>query len=348
MDQFVCVRLVQFWGADLSRFQFDHNQTFTMFFMNADGTIYGRYGARSQRDASHDISLEGLQKAMEGALELHSGWPSNRSSLAGKHGATSKWPTPEVIPNLRGRFEPASVNENKCIHCHNVSSGEILSLRSENKPIPDKLLWAYPMPNLLGISLDIHERARVEQVSSRSPAELAGFHTGDDIVRMQGQPILSIADVQWVLHNAADPTEISIVVQRSNQEIELRLPLEEGWRRRGDISWRAIQWVFGDEVLGLHVKPLKQEDKLKANLPEDEPAFRIERFVPSWYEGGNHAARSAGLQKGDIIIRVDKKTPPKTMSDFLAWNVQETNPKDTVILDVLRGQERLTFRLSVQ
>ena len=130
MDQFVCVRLVQFWGVDLSRFQFDHNQTFTMFFMNADGAIYGRYGTRSQRDASHDISLEGLQKAMEGSLALHSGWPSNRSSLAGKHGAKSQWPTPEVIPNLRGRLKPASVKEIKCIHCHNVPSGEILSLLS--------------------------------------------------------------------------------------------------------------------------------------------------------------------------------------------------------------------------
>ena len=52
MDQFVRVRIVQANGMDLSLFQFDLDLTFAVFLMNADKTIYGRFGSRSdQHDA---------------------------------------------------------------------------------------------------------------------------------------------------------------------------------------------------------------------------------------------------------------------------------------------------------
>ena len=49
MDRFVCVRLVQANAMDLTLFQFDYDLTFAAFFLNADRTIYGRYGSRSDR-----------------------------------------------------------------------------------------------------------------------------------------------------------------------------------------------------------------------------------------------------------------------------------------------------------
>ena len=39
------VRLVKIAGIDLRRFEFDHDLTWFCFFLNADETIYGRYGA---------------------------------------------------------------------------------------------------------------------------------------------------------------------------------------------------------------------------------------------------------------------------------------------------------------
>ena len=44
MNKFVCVRVVQFWGVDLSLFQFDTNQTWAAFFLNADRTVRGIVG----------------------------------------------------------------------------------------------------------------------------------------------------------------------------------------------------------------------------------------------------------------------------------------------------------------
>src|SRR5688500_18768598 len=50
MERFVCVRIVQGWGLDLSLFQFDWRQTWMVFLMNSDRALYGRYDARQADD----------------------------------------------------------------------------------------------------------------------------------------------------------------------------------------------------------------------------------------------------------------------------------------------------------
>ena len=84
LEQFVCVRLIQGWGADLAVFQFDFDLTWAVFFLNADKTVYGRYGTRAEFDGMKSISIPGFKKALQGALELHKLYPENKESLAGK------------------------------------------------------------------------------------------------------------------------------------------------------------------------------------------------------------------------------------------------------------------------
>src|SRR5262245_6723799 len=47
LDEYVCVRIVQANTIDLTRFQYDFDQSFAVILMNVDGTIYGRFGTRS-------------------------------------------------------------------------------------------------------------------------------------------------------------------------------------------------------------------------------------------------------------------------------------------------------------
>src|SRR5690606_19866869 len=87
MEQFVCARQVSTNGLDLSLFQFDTDQSFAVFLLNADGTIYGRFGTRSHRTEWYgDVSIEGLVKALQKALELHAEYPASKSLVAGKRG----------------------------------------------------------------------------------------------------------------------------------------------------------------------------------------------------------------------------------------------------------------------
>ena len=87
-------------GLDLRTFQFDYDQTFAVLFLNADGTVYGRYGTRAAngpKSTTH-ISIPSLGKAMERALALHRGYPANRAQLAGKQGGEPEYRTIRAIP----------------------------------------------------------------------------------------------------------------------------------------------------------------------------------------------------------------------------------------------------------
>src|SRR3989449_3706443 len=228
MDQFVCVRLVQANAMDLSLFQFDFDLTFAVFFMNADKTIYGRFGSRSDRkDATKDISMEGFRKALAAALELHKRYPANKAALAGKQPRPTRFKTPDDFPSLAGKYKPTLDYEGKvvqsCMHCHQVRDAERRFFRDERKPIPDEVLYPYPMPDTVGLSLDPKEKAKVTSVAAGSPAERAGLKVGDEVLSLEGQPILSIADVQWVLHNAGEPATLNSEVLRGRKKIKLAL-----------------------------------------------------------------------------------------------------------------------------
>ena len=87
LEKFVCARQVSTNWLDLSLFQYDTDQSFAVFMFNADGTIYGRFGTRSDRtEWIGDVSVDGLAKALEGALELHENFPQVKSLLTAKRG----------------------------------------------------------------------------------------------------------------------------------------------------------------------------------------------------------------------------------------------------------------------
>ena len=145
MNQFVCVRIVQANGMDLSLFQFDLDLTFAVFLMNADKTIYGRFGSRSDRhDDIRDISIDGFRKALAAALEIHRAYPANKASLSGKCGSAPRFTVPEAYPSLR-QYVPTldydgSVAKS-CMHCHVVGAAEKKVFRTADKPIPDEVLY---------------------------------------------------------------------------------------------------------------------------------------------------------------------------------------------------------------
>ena len=129
MDSFICVRLVQANALDLTLFQFDYDLTFAVFLMNADKTIYGRYGSRSERkDATKDISIESFREALAAALDLHKRFPADKASLAGKQPRPTNFRTPDDFPSLTGKYKPTLDYEGRvvqsCLHCHQVRDAE--------------------------------------------------------------------------------------------------------------------------------------------------------------------------------------------------------------------------------
>jgi len=145
LDKFVCVRIIHANGMDLSQFQFDYDQSWAAFFLNADMTIYGRYGTRShQTESKDDVSLEGFSKALNKALELHSQFPKNKTALLAKRGPDSEVKVPEQFATFKGKYGAKLNYEGKvvqsCIHCHQVGEALRLTLRAAGQPLSERIL----------------------------------------------------------------------------------------------------------------------------------------------------------------------------------------------------------------
>src|SRR3954470_22566498 len=103
-DEFVCVRIVQANTIDLTTFQHDFDQSFAVYLMNPDLTIYGRFGTRSERPEHEDISLEGLREAMGAALRMHRNYDAAKPTLASKQVKASRFKSPRDYPSLSGKY----------------------------------------------------------------------------------------------------------------------------------------------------------------------------------------------------------------------------------------------------
>lgn len=352
LDQFVCVRQVSTNGLDLSIFQYDTDQSFAVFMLNADGTIYGRFGTRSHRtDWLQDVSLPGMAKALQGALRLHAEYPANRQSLVGKTGPAPDFPSPEKYPALSAKYtdqldQTGSVVAS-CIHCHQIGDAQRSLYRESGKAIPDHILFPYPHPKTIGIKLDPQERAKVAEVTPESIADQAGFEAGDDILQLQGQPMLSMADVQWVLHQVApEGGELEAIVQRGGQPRELTLSLPAGWRLAGDISWRVSTWGMRRMATGgLSLEELAEEERQQLDLAPGKMALRV-KHVGQY--GPHAAAKQAGFEPNDVIVRFDGRDDLHREADVIRHAVQKRKPGERVAVTLLRDGKQMSLQLPMQ
>lgn len=323
---------------DLSLFQFDLDLTFAVFLLNADRTIYGRFGTRSDLiESERDISLEALRAAMETALELHRDYPSNKARLRAKTGSPPRVATPSAYPWIIENVKP------NCIHCHQVGLSKRLEYRTMDQPLSAKLLYAWPMPDVVGLKLDPRKKATVRHVVPGSPAERANFRPGDEIHTFAGQAVLSIADVQWVLTNAQEETSLKAEVWRAGEARALTLDLERGWRRKSDIAWRPSTWYLRSVLVGgLALEELSADERRDVGIGTEKLALRHHRSL-----GKHSKAYRAGFRKGDILVSFDGSTVHMSEAELLAYVLKNKSPGKNIPVIVLRAEETVELKLTV-
>lgn len=352
LEQFVCVRVVSTNGLDLSLFQFDTDQSFAVFMLNSDRTIYGRFGTRSHRtDWIGDVSLKGLAEALSGTLELHKDYPKNAAALKGKSGGAPLFVHPEDFPSLKKEFTSRLNYEGdvakSCIHCHQIGDAVRDYYRSKGESIPATVLNPYPHPKSLGLVLDPDHRATVKTVLPDSIAATAGFQPGDKILSLEGQPLLSMADLQWVLHSAAsEGIKLKAIVDRDGTQTEVSLHLSDKWRELDDISWRVSAW--GQRRMatgGMVLDTVDPEERGKDGIPAKGMALRV-KHVGQY--GPHAAAKNAGFQKDDVVVAYDGRSDLATDSDVLRYGVTQHKAGENIPVDVIRNGKRKTLQLPMR
>jgi len=351
LEKYVCVRVVSTNGLDLGLFQFDTDQSFAAFLLNADGTIYGRFGTRSHQTAwADDVSVEGLAQALEGALELHAGYPQNKTQLAAKRGPAPAAAVPELFPRLKGKYtsqlEYGGNVVKSCIHCHQIGDAQRQAYRDQGVGFPESVLFPYPHPKAVGLIFDPKRQATVLRVEADSPAARAGFQPGDAVLQLEGDPLLSIADVQWALNRIpAEGAAVKAVVERAGERQSLELSLEKGWRKRDDISWRVSTWELRRMATGgMLLSAVEGDARASLNLPDDDMALHVVhvgQFSP------HDIAKNAGFQKNDILLAFDGRKDLRRETDLIAYALSLPIGKE-VSATILRDGKKQTLRFATQ
>src|SRR5262245_51053635 len=300
-----------------------------VFFLSADEQIYGRFGGRDAKGAETRMSLAGLHYAMEAALEAH----DRRARAAGS--AAPKREAPKFVRDV-----PATrrFGGGRCVHCHQVNEVLNAELERAGKWSRD-LVWRYPLPDNLGLVLEVDRGNVVERMKPDSPAARAGLRAGDVVQRLNGAPVHSFADAQYALDGAPKTGSIEVSWRRGEQTLSAALALPEGWRKT-DISWRPSLQKFVPSPR-LSGRDLASPDKEALGLSAKQLAFRLE-------EGLHYQARDAGMRAGDVVLGVDGQELEMDAAQFYWYLRGHYLVGDRVSVNVLRGGERVSLPMTLR
>jgi S1-C subfamily serine protease len=307
-------------GMDLRRFEFDYDLTWFVFFLNADETIYGRYGGRDATDAEARLSLKGLRYAMEQALEQHKNPPK---------------PQPLTGQPLRAEDLPAARKHRGCIHCHNVNEFRRADLQAAGT-WDRASVWVYPLPENVGVTLDVDQGRLVKTVTRGSPADKAGLKPGDEILQLNGYPVASFADAQYALHKAPAQGSIPVQWSRHGQKHTASLNVADGWRKT-NLTWRPSMLDILPSA-PFSGEELTSEEKKVLGLDPRRAAIRQDPEV-------HPKLKAAGVRGWDILIGFDGVAIEGSVNNLYAYVRRNYLVGDEVTINLIREGRRVDLKL---
>lgn len=321
------VRLTKIEGSDLRLFDFDHDLTWFVFFLNADEHIYGRYGGRDAASAEGRLSLAGLRYAMQAALDAYRKAPQTP-------------PQTRSGPPIHAEDFPAARKRRpgECIHCHQVNEYRRAARKAAGEWSRDEL-WVYPLPENIGITLEVDRGNYVRAVAADSPAARAGLRPGDILREANGLSVASFADLQYALHKAPAEGKLPLAWERDGKRLHAELVLPPGWRKT-NLTWRPSLLdilpslpLFGDDLTPAEKKAL--------GLSEKRLAFRQDNPVHS-------SLKAAGVEPDDVVIGINQEPLEMTLDQFLAHVRRNYLVGDHITLNVIRHGKRLDLPMTLR
>jgi serine protease Do len=169
--------------------------------------------------------------------------------------------------------------------------------------------------------------ALVSQVMPGSPAAKAGIEQGDVILEFDGNAIAESKDLPQIV--AATPVDksVDVKVYRNGKTVDREVKIS-AMEETSETSTKPMH----KKTLGISVQNLTPElaRRLRSNSDSGVIVTRVEPGSP---------AAEAGIQTGDIIREVNRKTVKD--ADDLIQKIEQAKDQNNILLLVQRGQNNM-------
>ena len=368
-------------GIDLGRFDFDYDNTWQAFFLDADLNVYSSYGGRDASSPESRLSLKSLTQTMEAVLQDHArrpaagGDPGKKPEAGPKpdsKSAPKPVPTPGSKPAEEAGEPPAALqadlsvlrrvppqrrlptdftllkqHHSGCLHCHQVQEYRLLQSFADGA-FDTGLLFPFPLPENVGIEFDREHGYRVAGVQAESPAARAGIEPGDVLLRSGGNPIRSEDDFRWTLHHAPKSGDLSLEVLRAPKSGASagESPAPVALTLALGAGWKRgdVSWRKSLRSYPVVWGFLGYSLGAEERREQGLPLETLALKVVSIRGQSGGVAQALGLQKGDLIIAVEDDRQLKSLEQFKSNLLGRYQPGDPMEWRVIRGGQEVPVK----
>lgn len=186
-------------------------------------------------------------------------------------------------------------------------------------------------------NLDSQKGVLVSQVYEGDPADKGGMKSQDIIVAVNGESIADTRELSRIIADTVVGKEISIDVLRNGHKKRLYVVIaKRDDSKLGELS--PTSSAKKENALGMNVEDINEHLASRFQLNNIEKGV----IVVNVKNGGK--AEEAGIQPGDIIMEVNRKTI-ETVNDFYAI-VQSINDGDSIKIFIKRRSGFHVFKMT--
>ena len=318
-------------GIDVGLYDFDRHHSIYFFIVSPDEQVYLRYGGRDAVSADSYLDLDNFVLALEAGLAEHERWKAGELPARARPAA--------LFPREMQRLREVEMNRGRCVECHMI--GDYAAVDKELTGTLDKPRDMFRSPDIrdIGIHLDVPRGLVVERADG--PALAVGLRSGDRIVQIDGNSVLTFGDLLHVYDGVErSATTLALTVERADAGlVDLGIELPRLWWFY-DIGYRY--WSI-DPVTYLRTEPLAEERKRALGLRPEGFACEVTRVNPRATVLELHA-----VQPGDVIYAVDGIESDPLIPDCLLYLRLNVTAGNETRLGVIRDGARLDMAVRTQ